>query len=67
MKFLIAIILALFTMISFAKTKEEKKKEKADEEYAKDICLMKDKLLRGEKLKECIKEEFQKQQQSKTK
>ncbi|MDD4974545.1 MAG: hypothetical protein PHY93_09365 [Bacteriovorax sp.] len=67
MKFLIVITLALFTIISFAKTKEEKIKEKADKEYAKDICLMKDKLLRGEKLKECIKEEVEKQQQSKTK
>lgn len=67
MKILIAIVLALFTVTSFAKTKEEKAKAKADEEYAKDICLMKDKLLRGKKLQECIKVEFEKQQQSKTK
>ncbi|MBC7537384.1 MAG: hypothetical protein H7281_01080 [Bacteriovorax sp.] len=67
MKILTAIVLALFTVISFAKTKEEKTKEKVDEEYVKDICLMKDKFLRGKKLQECIKDEFEKLQKSKLK
>ena len=65
MKFLILMALALFMMTSFAKTKEEKEKDHADEEYAKDICLMKDKLLRGQKLQDCIKVEFAKQREAK--
>ena len=56
------IVLALFTVVSFAKSKEENAKEKGDEQYAKEVCLMKDKLLRGKKLQDCIKEEFEKQQ-----
>jgi hypothetical protein len=62
MRILISIVLALFTVISFAKTKEEKDREKSLEQYGKAICLMKDKLLRGQKLQDCIKEEVQKQQ-----
>lgn len=56
----IIFLLAFLTVNSFAKSKEEKAADKKEARNAKIVCLMKNNLLRGQKLKECIELEIEK-------
>lgn len=53
--FLIITILISYSINAMAKSQDEKEAEK----NAKAICLMKDPLIRGQKLNECIKKELE--------
>lgn len=61
MKILIAAVLVLSSLTTFAKTKEEVAKTKAIADYNKGICLMKNKKLAGQKLQDCINAELKRQ------
>lgn len=52
--------LAFLTVNGFAKTKEEKAAEKKEARNAKAVCLIKNNLLRGQRLKDCIELEIEK-------
>lgn len=67
MKLIIVIMLGLFSTSNFAKTRIEKEAEKREKKNAKSICLMNDNLMRGKRLKECIKEEMDKNKKAELK
>lgn len=64
MKFFIVVIIALSATGTFAKSRAEKEAEKTESRNAKAICLMKDNLMRGERLKDCMKAEIEKNRRS---
>lgn len=63
-KICIMFLLAFLTVNSFAKTRAEKIADKKEFRNAKAICLMNDSLIRGNRLKDCIKMEIEKSKNS---
>lgn len=59
-------MLAFLTVNSFAKTRAEKIAAKKEFRNAKAVCLMNDNLMRGNRLKDCIKMEIEKNKKSDT-
>ena len=64
MKIIMVLLFSVLFTNSFAKTKAERKMDKTEARNAKSLCLMKDNLMRGTRLRDCIKSEIQKNSQS---
>ena len=63
-KICIVLMLSFLTIDGFAKTRAEKTAAKKEFRNAKAVCLMNDNLMRGNRLKECIKMEIVKNKKS---